>query len=185
MASNASVPGPSKRWTHFYAALQLAIQRSAHKWTYEDFVECFPLWCEEEKNGASGVFNTVSRFVDNETTKLCDELFANYDKGGARKDIWRPDLLPRAAVRARTIPLLEQERDRLRTQLAELEEKNMRLQAKMQENVKARTEADENVAEMFAFFDEVYEKWKELPIEDMRSWTLQMTETQSAIHPPP
>ena len=23
----------SKRWQHFYAALQLAIQRSAHKWT--------------------------------------------------------------------------------------------------------------------------------------------------------
>jgi hypothetical protein len=26
-------PPPSKRWTQFYAALQLAIQRAAHKWT--------------------------------------------------------------------------------------------------------------------------------------------------------
>jgi hypothetical protein len=26
-------PVPSKRWTQFYAALQLAIQRAAHKWT--------------------------------------------------------------------------------------------------------------------------------------------------------
>jgi hypothetical protein len=27
-------PAPSKRWTQFYAALQLAIQRAAHKWTF-------------------------------------------------------------------------------------------------------------------------------------------------------
>ena len=31
MASNGSTP--SKRWTQFYAALQLAIQSAAHKWT--------------------------------------------------------------------------------------------------------------------------------------------------------
>lgn len=24
---------PSRRWTHFHSAIQLAIQRSAHKWT--------------------------------------------------------------------------------------------------------------------------------------------------------
>jgi hypothetical protein len=80
----------SKRWTQFYAALQLAIQRVAHKWTsvsfrfylargrrsrltptgsfflfrYKDFSECFPLWCEEQPNGAEGVFNTVSSFVE-------------------------------------------------------------------------------------------------------------------------
>ena len=28
------IPLPSKRWTQFYAALQLAIQRAAHKWTF-------------------------------------------------------------------------------------------------------------------------------------------------------
>ncbi|ETW79332.1 hypothetical protein HETIRDRAFT_324225 [Heterobasidion irregulare TC 32-1] len=203
--SNASASQPSVRWTHFYAALQLAIQRSAHKWTYEDFVECFPLWCEEEKNGASGVFNTVSRFVENETTKLCDELFANYDvqrnldsmhavvteararkqSGEARKDAWRPDLEPRAAVRAWTIPLLQQERDRLRAQLAQLEDENMRLQSKMQENVKARQVANDQITEMLTLLNEVYERWKDLPVDDMQSWTLQMAETQSAIIPPP
>lgn len=39
------------------------------------------------------------------------------------KDVWREDLHPSAAVRARTIPLLEQERDRL---LAELKEVSCR-----------------------------------------------------------
>ena len=75
---------PSKRWTQFYAALQLAIQRAAHKWTsvfalfltlaiftnislilsFKDFSECFPLWCEEQPNGAEGIFNTVSSFIE-------------------------------------------------------------------------------------------------------------------------
>lgn len=35
-------------------------------------------------------------------------------------DIWRADLQPRAAVRARTIPTLERERDSLRVRLAEV-----------------------------------------------------------------
>ena len=33
MESNAAASG-SKRWTYFYSALQLAIQRSAHKWRF-------------------------------------------------------------------------------------------------------------------------------------------------------
>ena len=41
---------------------------------------------------------------------------ADYDS----KDVWREDLQPRAAVRARTIPLLEHERDRLRAELAQV-----------------------------------------------------------------
>lgn len=40
-------------------------------------------------------------------------------KGEVRPDIWREDLHPRAATRARTVPLLERERERL---LAELQE---------------------------------------------------------------
>ena len=31
---------------------------------YKDFSECFPLWCEEQPNGAEGVFNTVSTFIE-------------------------------------------------------------------------------------------------------------------------
>ncbi len=36
------------------------------------------------------------------------------------KDVWKEDLQPRAAVRARTVPLLEKERDRLKAQLEEV-----------------------------------------------------------------
>jgi hypothetical protein len=40
--------------------------------------------------------------------------------GSTRVDSWRADLQPRAAVRARTIPALERERDSLRARLAEV-----------------------------------------------------------------
>ncbi len=40
--------------------------------------------------------------------------------GGSGADTWRADLQPRAAVRARTIPTLERERDSLRARLAEV-----------------------------------------------------------------
>ena len=40
--------------------------------------------------------------------------------GGSGKDLWRADLQPRAAVRARTVPTLERERDALRARLADV-----------------------------------------------------------------
>jgi len=207
-------PPPSKRWTQFYAALQLAIQRAAHKWTYKDFSECFPLWCEEQPNGAEGIFNTVSSFIETHIVTNTNKLFEQYDVqknvdilhqvvteararrvqrgetvsppgGGTGADTWRADLQPRAAVRARTIPALERERDSLRARLAEMEKENMELYQEVQENVAAQSRADEKTAEIFAFFDEIYSKWKELPLEDIQAWTLLTAETQSAINPPP
>ena len=32
--------------------------------SYKDFSECFPLWCEEQPNGAEGVFKAVSSFIE-------------------------------------------------------------------------------------------------------------------------
>nr|VWO97915.1 N/A [Ganoderma boninense] len=137
MAASASTQAGSKRWTYFHSALQLAIQRSAHKWTYEDFAECFSLWCDEQPENAATIFNLVSGRLESSITENCEELFKKYNvkenldnlhavvtAARARKqadydskDVWREDLQPRAAVRARTIPLLEQERDRLRAEL--------------------------------------------------------------------
>ena len=77
---------------------------------------------------------------------MCDEIFATYavqqnidilhqvvTDGRARKqaiasgksvsdrkDLWREDLQPRNVVRARTIPLLEKETERLRKELAKV-----------------------------------------------------------------
>ena len=31
---------------------------------YEDFTECFSLWCEEQPDASSSVFNTVSQHME-------------------------------------------------------------------------------------------------------------------------
>ena len=159
---------------------------SNSSFSYKDFSECFPLWCEEQPNGAEGVFNTVSSFIETHivvcfrsslplthTTKITfspppfclplgpapflflvwgwrhktntNKLFEQYEVqknvdilhqvvteararrqrgetggGGTGVDSWRADLQPRAAVRAKTIPALERERDSLRTRLAQV-----------------------------------------------------------------
>ncbi|EJF59328.1 hypothetical protein BD309DRAFT_897138 [Dichomitus squalens] len=197
MASSASTQPGSKRWSYFHSALQLAIQRSAHKWTYEDFAECFSLWCDEQPENAATIFNLVSSRLESSITENCEELFKKYNvkdnldnlhavvtAARARKqaeydgkDVWREDLQPRAAVRARTIPLLEQERDRLRAELAQLTDENSELQSQMQQNVRATEEADRDAARLLDVIDKVLAKWDQIPLDDIQSWTLQTAES--------
>ncbi|CAL1715548.1 unnamed protein product [Somion occarium] len=201
----SSVNSGSKRWTHFHSALQLAIQRSTHKWTYEDFTECFSLWCEEEPEASSALFNTVAQHMESGITSRCEELLIqfnvreNLDKlhaivteararkqsenGYDGKDVWRENIHPRAAVRAKTVPLLEQERDRLKAELAKLDEENRRLQTEMQTNVKARTIADEEATALLDLLDEACAKWSGVPMEEISSWTLQTAESVSPSAP--
>ncbi|CDO69325.1 hypothetical protein BN946_scf184746.g6 [Trametes cinnabarina] len=175
MASSASTQAGSKRWTYFHSALQLAIQRSAHKWTYEDFAECFSLWCDEQPENAATIFNLVSSRLESSITENCEELFKKYNvkenldnlhavvtaararkqAGYDGKDVWREDLQPRAAVRARTVPLLEKERDRLRAQLSQLTKENSELQSQMRLNVQAKEEADADAAKLLDMLDKV------------------------------
>ncbi|TCD65454.1 hypothetical protein EIP91_002668 [Steccherinum ochraceum] len=195
----SSITAGSKRWTSFYAALQAAIQRSTHKWTYEDFQECFSLWCEEEPASSSTVFNTVAQHMESGITNRVDELLAqfsvkdNLDKlhavvteakkrkraGDAYEgqDLWRENLQPRAAARARTIPLLEKEKDRLQAMLAELDQSNLRLQAEIQAHVKAREDADAEATALLDVLEEVTAKWNEVPMDEIESWTLQTAES--------
>ncbi|KAL7280713.1 hypothetical protein PYCCODRAFT_1406138 [Trametes coccinea BRFM310] len=197
MASSASTQAGSKRWAYFHSALQLAIQRSAHKWTYEDFAECFSLWCDEQPENAATIFNLVSSRLESSITENCEELFKKYNvkenldnlhavvtaararkqAGYDGKDVWREDLQPRAAVRARTIPLLEKERDRLRAQLSQLTEENEDLQSQMRRNLQAKEEADAEASRLLDLLDKAFAKWEQLPLEDIQSWSLQTAES--------
>ncbi|KAH9928799.1 hypothetical protein B0H21DRAFT_700275 [Amylocystis lapponica] len=205
MASNASSSTqlPSKRWTYFQDALQLAIHRSAHKWTYEDFTECFALWCEEEPENASRVFTQVTQHMESSITENCerllnelhvkenlDRLHAVVTEARARKktgydgqDVWREDLRPNSAVWARTVPLLERERDRLKAELASLDTENLELQTKLQSNVKTREEVDGETSALLDMLEEIRAKWSELPIDDIQSWTLGTAETVTSSRP--
>ncbi|GJE93303.1 hypothetical protein PsYK624_094620 [Phanerochaete sordida] len=193
----ASTVSGSKRWTHFHSALQHAIQRSAHKWTYEDFTECFSLWCEEQPDASSSVFNTVSQHMESLITNGCEDLLKKLDvkpnldklhtvvtearkrqaQGYEGKDVWKEDLKPDAAVRAKIVPMLEEERDRLRAQLEELDQRNRILQAEMQSNVQARDAADEECGKLLDLLEEVQRKWKDIPLEEIQSWALSTAES--------
>ena len=89
-----------------------------------------------------------------------------------RPDIWREDLHPRAATRARTIPLLERERERLLAELQEvlrwpfssvaahiqfqLENENLELQGEIASNVR---QFDKNEKEAGSLLDVLDEVW--------------------------
>ncbi|KAI0690309.1 hypothetical protein BC835DRAFT_1365226 [Cytidiella melzeri] len=196
----ATTVSASKRWTHFHSALQLAIQRAAHKWTYEDFAECFSLWCEEEPDSSSSVCSTIANHLESSITKGCEDILAkmdvkpNVDKLHAviteakerkkavytGKDVWREDVQPSAAARARIMPILESERDRLKAQLEELDQRNRVLQAEMQANVQAKADADDQSNRLLDELDKALSQWGDVPIEDIQAWTLQTAESISS-----
>ncbi|KAF8433250.1 hypothetical protein L210DRAFT_3486403 [Boletus edulis BED1] len=195
----------SKRWTHFHSALQLAINRSAHKWTYEDFQECFALWCKEEPHGAEGIFNTISRHMEDQIHASCETLFREFNvrdsinilhrvvtDARARKecgetegkDIWKKDLEPRAAVRARTVPILESEVEKLRATLQSCEEENQAMFEQMKSNVRRREEADTKTTEMLKTLDDIHSRWSKLPHDEINLWVLQAAENLPPAQPP-
>ncbi|KAF9563957.1 hypothetical protein CPC08DRAFT_661248 [Agrocybe pediades] len=187
----------SRRWTHFHSALQLAVQRSAHKWTFEDFAECFPLYVESDKNGSSATFNSISEYIENQNFRDLEQLFNDYnirenvdilhkvvndakerkEKGQTSKDVWKGDLHPKVAVAARTVPVLNAEAARLRAMIAQLEEENHELEAELEEKVTATNAANERVLELLDKLDTVYENWKNLPRDEIDEWTVQTAES--------
>lgn len=124
----------------------------------------------------------------------CDDLFVQYNarenidilhavvtearerqKAGGQpgSDTWRPNLAPRTAVRARTIPILRQEKAALEAQLAQvreradswtclvlsccskLEEENLNLQSEIAQNVEAMDINDAGEKRRLDLLDEV------------------------------
>lgn len=64
--------------------------------------------------------DTLHRVVTDARARRQQQQQQEQDGSGGGADRWRADLQPRAAVRARTIPALERERDSLRARLAEV-----------------------------------------------------------------
>ncbi|TFK18974.1 hypothetical protein FA15DRAFT_674851 [Coprinopsis marcescibilis] len=187
----------SRRWTHFHSALQLAVQRSARKWTFDDFAECFPLYVQEDKNSALATFTSISDYIESQTINDLDKLFTDYNvhenidilhkivtdakdrkaRGETRKDAWREDLNPRIAVGAKTTPILEKEILRLKQQLAEREKLNSQLQADLEAATRQTDEINARALEMVEQVDKAQEEWENLPQEDIEAWSVHMAET--------
>ncbi|KAJ3745761.1 hypothetical protein DFH05DRAFT_1396489 [Lentinula detonsa] len=191
----------SRRWEHFQSALQLAVQKSARKWSYEDFTQCFPLYAEEDRNGASTTFNTISDYIETQALRDLEKIFQLYNlrenidtlhsivteakerkKSGVApgNDVWSEDLDARSAISARTVPVLEQEAKRLRESLSLLEASNSHIEAEIRVNVEAADRADEHAASLFKQLHKALEEWQEIS-PDIEAWTV----TNSEISEPP
>ncbi|KAK0199251.1 hypothetical protein DFS33DRAFT_953568 [Desarmillaria ectypa] len=193
--------GGSIRWSYFHSALQLAVRRSARKWTYEDFAECFPTYTKEDKDGSIAIFNQISDYIESQSFRDLDRLFRSFnvqenidilhriineakerkDAGIKRNDEWREDLEPRAAIAARTIPKLEAENARLREILSQVGQENSALSAQLQDKAKRTDENDEQTLRLLKKLDEVLEEWKALPSEELETWTRQTMESTKPV----
>ncbi|KAG6898324.1 hypothetical protein C0992_011916 [Termitomyces sp. T32_za158] len=98
-------------------------------------------------------------------------------KGESSKDVWREDLEPRAAVSARTIPILESEVKRLREALTETQKMNNSLQSQIEENVAAAANGKQSANRLLDKLDQVHADWRNLLTEEVEAWTLQALES--------
>ncbi|KAG7444426.1 uncharacterized protein BT62DRAFT_952212, partial [Guyanagaster necrorhizus] len=195
--------GGGIRWSYFHSALQLAVRRSARKWTYEDFAECFPTYTEEDKEGFTAIFNQISDYIESQSFRDLDRLFRTVnvqenidilhyiinkakerkEAGMERNDEWREDLEPRVAIAARTIPKLEEENARLREILSQMriEQENSALNAQLQDRAKRTDEVDEQTLRLLKTLDEILKEWKTLPSEELETWTRQSMESTKLV----
>ncbi|KAF8216454.1 Nnf1-domain-containing protein [Mycena galopus ATCC 62051] len=195
--SSRTHSGGSRRWSYFHSALELAVQRSAHKWKFEDFAECFPQYVAEDKEGAIQTFNQVADYIEAATKRDFENVFKEYDlqnnidildkivsdakarkaSGKTSPSVWTANLHPRSAVCGRTIPILEAQADRLRESLAELETENIALASELEGKVGEINGLRSRAIRMLDLFDTTHEAWSNMPMEEIQAWTAQIAET--------
>ncbi|KAJ7781046.1 hypothetical protein B0H16DRAFT_605648 [Mycena metata] len=193
--------GGSRRWNYFHSALELAIQRSAHKWTFEDFAECFPQYVKEDKDGALQTFNQVADYIETANQKDLQKIFHDYDlqtnvdildkmvsEAKARKasgeidpNVWTRDLPPRSAVAGRTVPVLEAQAQRLRESVAKLEAENHALISELDQKVAKIGDLDARTTRILDNIDSTHEAWANVPMEEIQEWTAHVAESTTPV----
>ncbi|QRV88876.1 hypothetical protein RhiJN_16894 [Ceratobasidium sp. AG-Ba] len=193
VAPDQSTQTSSKRYQRFEDCLYVAAQSCSSKWTWEQFVMCFPTWVSEETNTAGEIRVQVSNFMKNNLVKESGDLLRRYDARGAidsldsavaeakkrladgipnQKDEWKPELDPRSAVRARVIPVLDQESARLQKELEELEKQNRVYMTSIgQKRAKCKT-IDQESKTLLGRFELVCQTLQNLDDEELQQWML-------------
>ncbi|KAG9103779.1 hypothetical protein FRC06_008097 [Ceratobasidium sp. 370] len=203
----------SKRYQRFEDGLYVAAQSCSSKWTWEQFVMCFPTWVSEETNTAGEIRVQVSNFMKNNLVKESSDLLRRYDARGAidaldaavaeakkrladgtsgnQKDEWRPELDPRSAVRARVLPVLDQENARLQRELEEasrlaapiclillwlictqLEEQNRKYVTAIEQKRSKCKAADQESRALLGRFEQVCQALCNMESEELQQWML-------------
>ncbi|KAJ7449909.1 hypothetical protein FB451DRAFT_1146758 [Mycena latifolia] len=191
--------GGSRRWNYFHSALELAIQRSAHKWKFEDFAECFPNYVEKDKDGALQTFTQVADYIESTNKRDLDDLFGSYNlqnaidildkivsEAKARKasgdvvpNVWTENLHPRSAICGRTIPILDAQAKQLRDSVAKLEAENALLLSKLESKLKNTDDIKARNDRILNSLDQTHEAWSTIAMDELQAWTAEAAETST------
>lgn len=87
-------------------------------------------------------------------------------------DVWKPDIAPRTAVHAVTVPLLEAERQRLEKALAEVEKLAEESLARCRENREKAIEAKVQASRIMDRVEQAKESFEAADMNEIESWTL-------------
>ncbi|KAF8606056.1 hypothetical protein BDV93DRAFT_543206 [Ceratobasidium sp. AG-I] len=194
VAPEQGAEAASKRYQLFETCIYVASQSCSTKWTWEQFVTCFPTWVKEEAGTAGEIRMQISRFMKDNLVKECNELLQRYNarvsidaldeavveakksqasgKTGHQKDEWKSEIDPRSAVRARVLPVLEQEQLRLQKELEELEEQNRKYLAKIEQTRSERKSTDRECKQLLGRFEQVHRSLRSIDHEELQQWML-------------
>ncbi|KAG8696367.1 hypothetical protein FRC09_008553 [Ceratobasidium sp. 395] len=91
---------------------------------------------------------------------------------GTQKDEWKPELDPRSAVRARVLPVLDQESARLQKELEELEAQNRKYVASIEQKRAKCKVTDQESKALLGRFEQVCQILYNMDSEELQQWML-------------
>ncbi|CAE6401745.1 unnamed protein product [Rhizoctonia solani] len=194
LAPDQGAETASKRYQRFESCIYVASQSCSTKWTWDQFVVCFPTWVSEEASVAGEIRMQISKFMKDTLVKESSELLRLYDARAAidaldeaiveakkrqvegestnHRDEWKPDIDPRTAVRARVMPVLEREQVELQKELNELEEQNRKYLARIERNRAEYRAIDQEIKSRLNRAEQVYKIINNMDIEELQQWML-------------
>ncbi|TRM63734.1 hypothetical protein BD626DRAFT_495219 [Schizophyllum amplum] len=192
----------SRRWVHFHSALQLAVSRASHKWTFEDFALCFPDFVERDRDTATQLFNRTSDYIESQISRMVQEICDEHNMQTsidtlhrivaeakeldqilaasgrpAPPDVWALSTTPRNAIAARTVPQLQRTRDALKAMLAERKSKNIEMLRSVEEDRAVAEAANREAHDRMNAIEGVIQEFEKLPVEPLDSWAVTVHET--------
>ncbi|TFL05277.1 hypothetical protein BDV98DRAFT_601663 [Pterulicium gracile] len=194
--SSTTVQQDTKRYKHFSSAIQLAIRRAAHKWTFENFCECFPLWTEESQHAAASLFNSISTFHENDLTKKIEDVFERYhareslnlleeliqeaveskERGEPPQGTFREHVDPSDTLAAHTLPVVEEANKKLAAKLAELEAENDQLLRELEAEEAQVQQLEALHKARLDRLAKALDAWQERPMNELEHLNLDLME---------
>ncbi|QRW17103.1 hypothetical protein RhiXN_05105 [Rhizoctonia solani] len=172
LAPDQGTETASKRYQRFESCIYVASQSCSTKWTWDQFVMCFPTWVKEEASVAGEIRMQISKFMKDTLVKESSELLRLYEAraaidaldeaiveakkrqveedNGNHKDEWKPDIDPRTA----------------------LEEQNRKYIARIQRNRAEYRAIDQEIKSRLNTVEQVYKIINSMDNEELQQWML-------------